>query len=208
MAPTHSTVTQKRTQSRGPLTDACIVKMTRRQQEHLRAGVGVDDALVILCRAVQEVTCCRDAGEHLLCGLHEGLDDGLAQLPQQEALQGKEKRCIWQRLLDSAFMPTNNLSGCLLSNIGELQQPKTWPMHSPAALNLENMIASNGHALTSTVACAVALVARPARPFCRTGLVMTPLRPLLPVAPSSSRVSTDSTKFWSFMKGSAPARWG
>lgn len=38
-----------------------------------------------------------------------------------------------------------------------------------------------------------------------TGLMEIPASPLLPVAPSSSKVSTDSTKFTSFKYGSAYA---
>ena len=50
---------------------------------------------------------------------------------------------------------------------------------------------------------AVALVASPETPLASTGLEMRPASPLLPVAPSSSRVRTETRKVSSFRKGSA-----
>jgi hypothetical protein len=54
-------------------------------------------------------------------------------------------------------------------------------------------------ARTSTVACAVAEVARPEMALACTGLSNSSVRPLLPRAPSSSSDSTDSTKLTSFL---------
>lgn len=71
--------------------DAWVMKM-KEKAEHSRAGVGVDNALVILWGPVQEVTSSRDASKHLLCGLAKGLNGGVAQLPEQETLQSNEKK--------------------------------------------------------------------------------------------------------------------
>lgn len=60
-----------------------------------------------------------------------------------------------------------------------------------------------GDGRTSTAAWAVAEVARLATASASTGEVMSSVRPLLLVAPSSSRLSMDSTKLTSDAKGSA-----
>jgi hypothetical protein len=60
-----------------------------------------------------------------------------------------------------------------------------------------------GHStMRSMVLCAVAEVARPATALASTGLVKMPIKPLLPVAPSSSRNRTLTMKLTSLANGS------
>ena len=68
-----------------------------------QARVGVDNALVDLWRPIQKVSGGGDARKHLLSGLAKGRNVGVAQLPQQETLQGRQHMhlsrlsdCSWQ----------------------------------------------------------------------------------------------------------------
>ena len=107
----------------------------KEKAEHSRAGVGVDNALVILWGPVQEVTSSRDASKHLLCGLAKGLNGGVAQLPEQETLQSNEKKKL-QQLLDAQLLYVQ----CSLAPIPALlmtltsgQQNTVWGVHNKRA---------------------------------------------------------------------------